>query len=196
MAIIERFKAETFQPLATIVIPGTVAIGPFILIAVARSSALNSFMEHHEVSFGTLVIFAAVATGLILEDLGAGLEGLWDKIQSDSENNKGIWFEYLRTAFVHEPVGHRYLRSIVLRMKFGLSFGISLVPMFIGLVWLNSIIPFAFWGVLGKIGAVVLVAVIYVLHESYQSSVLLSELRQEILKSVRVGGIEGERASN
>jgi hypothetical protein len=44
------------------------------------------------------------------------------------ERHAKEWFDYLRLAFEREPVGHRYLRTLVLRLKFELGMAVASVP--------------------------------------------------------------------
>jgi hypothetical protein len=182
--IASPLKPETFRPFATLVIPGTAATAPYIAGLAYRSPAIRAFVQDHELIFGTLCLLVVVAAGFVLEDVGSRIEKrAWLPLQGDA-NEEGIWWEYLRTAFIHEPVGQRYLRTIVLRLKFELSFGLSLIPMWLGFLWLNrqvEVIPGSLWCAF-SILTFLLCAVL--LFESYRSTVLLTRIRRELAKSI------------
>ena len=62
--------------------------------------------------------------GLLLEDFGSYIEvRLFDAAlnQFTSEEHSRNWYQYLRTVFKDEPVGVRYMRTVLLRMKFELG---------------------------------------------------------------------------
>ncbi len=181
------FKQEVFKPLATLVIPGTVALGPYVVHLMTVYKELPRFFEKHEITYLTVVVLAVIAVGFILEDLGSIVEAdLWDRLRKESEKHNTIWYEYLRTSFKEEPIGQGYLRTIVLRMKFELSFGLSLIPMWVGVLALSTVDPFfsGYWRVYLTILIVVLFT--YLLWESYRSSHLLGRIREELAKGIIV----------
>jgi hypothetical protein len=145
-------------------------------------------MRRYEVTFGTLAVLVALAAGFILEDVGSWIELLWDRLQDDRKANEEIWWRYLRTAFVVEPVGEGYLRTILLRMKFELSFGASLVPMLVGVLLLNRLSPFASGCHVLVFAAITVVIFAFVMEESCRSACLLAEIRRRLCEQIVVVG--------
>jgi hypothetical protein len=182
--ITSPLKPDTIRPFATLVIPGTAATAPYIAALAHQSPAVEAFAKNHEVIFGTLCFLVVVAAGFVLEDVGSRIEKrVWLRLQRDP-NEERIWWEYIRTAFIHEPVGQRYLRTIVLRMKFELSFGLSLIPMWLGLLWLNrqiEVIPGALWCAFSVLTMLLAAGLLF---ESYRSTVLLTRIRSELAKGI------------
>lgn len=177
------FREDVFKPIATIVIPGTAATGPYVLHLTREIPWISELFGNHEITFTTIFMLAVVAVGFVLEDLGAQIEDcLWDRIQKNPEELKDIWWEYLRTVFKEEPVGQHYLRSIVLRMKFELSFALSLIPMWMGLLTLSTFDPLLPGNWPWYLTPVVMALFVYLLWESYQSSILLAKIRKELVK--------------
>jgi hypothetical protein len=78
-----------------------------------------------------------LTAGLIAEDMGARLERAFDNRLCNVhgyERHLEEWYDYLCVAFEREPVGHRYLRSIVLRLKFELGMTIASIPFALGAI--------------------------------------------------------------
>ena len=111
----------------------------------------------------------------------------WTRRKKENADYFPEWYEYLSQTFKEgdEPIGHRYLRTIVTRMKFELSFGISLICMCVGIIWLNLIQPSI--AVLPMIVQTVpaIVISVYLIRESNSSSELLSKVRSEMLARLR-----------
>jgi hypothetical protein len=79
MDFISAFKSELFRPLATLVVPGGVALGPYVLVAGYYFPDVISFWREHPSAFVAIVVISIVAVGLIVEDLGAFIErDFWD----------------------------------------------------------------------------------------------------------------------
>lgn len=130
--------------LITILVPGITACFPFIMILFKEYTSLKTFFDDSNIS--VLIAFCticALITGLILENIGGRIEVLiYDPIhkkQSYGENYVEIWEQFLTLNYKEkEPVGHRYLRDILMRMKFELSFGVALLIMSSGLLIFDS----------------------------------------------------------
>jgi hypothetical protein len=198
--MLEDFKTETVQPLATLIIPGTVAIAPYAVLAVQHNAFVGNLFEHHDVTFAGLILFTAVAVGFILEDIGAQVEAkIIDRTHSDAAEAERVWWLYLRTAFPCEPIGQRYLQTILLRFKFELSFGTSTVLALPGVFLLKVVDALPSWRVVGGIMALLVALCVYSLFEAVQSSRLLAKIRDHLTKGVIVAngpaGSHGDSAS-
>lgn len=189
MDLMSHFRMESLQPLIMLITPGATAVIPYVLMVVTGNDKIASFLDKHEFMFGTLVVLLAVAAGLILEDFGSLIESrIWDKLQEDTTKNEAVWWKYLRTAFEVEPMGQRYLRTILLRMKFELSFSLSLIPLFIGLVILNGRFSLLSGRSMKLVGLIVIVLAAYLLWESYQSASLLKRLHAALTDKIIIVG--------
>jgi hypothetical protein len=184
MNLSSTFNAEVFRPIATIAVPGSFAILPYVLIATHKYEGLILFWDKHEATFIVIITLIVIAVGLVLENLGSEIEArIWDPLCKKSNScHDTNWYKYLRKAFAVEPIGQRYLRTIILRMKFELGFSVSLIPFWIGMIWLNCIKlnlskNTMIWASVG-----VAILFIYMLFASYCSSKLLGKLRAELIK--------------
>jgi hypothetical protein len=117
----------------------------------------------------------------VSEDLGARLEQCFDKRlakQPGYEGHLEEWFKYLRIAFDKEPVGQRYLKTLVLRLKFELGMTIASLPFAGGALCLQA--P-CWWRV--GIFCFALGAFAFFWLEAKSSNKALSDLRRELLKT-------------
>jgi uncharacterized RDD family membrane protein YckC len=177
------FKREIFRPFVTLLIPGAVAIIPYILIVMHYQPWLLHLVTKNSGFTLTLLIFLAVAVGLIIEDLGACIEsGVLDKfLQKKNSNHMADWDEYLKLTFEKEPIGQQYLDTIVLRMKFELGFCIALLVLWVGLLWFNIIRGFCSWDSFLIITGIIIIFCGYLLRESYDSARTLSKTRSLLI---------------
>lgn len=184
MNLSSTFQAEVFRPVATIAVPGVTAVMPYILILTYKYPALLEFWDKHELTFITISGLWVIAAGLILEDIGSEIELLWDRCHKkrSGARHDSEWYKFLSIAFEREPIGQKYLRTVTLRMKFELAFSVSLIPFWIGALWLHSMVPLFSARNAAIASGAVLILCTYLLWESYHSSALLAKLRHELLK--------------
>jgi len=129
----------------------------------------------------TLVMFLVVITcGLIAENFGSRIEFLFDKRLAKKENHerhREEWFKYLQLAFKCEPVGQRYIRTLVLHLKFELGMAVASPVLAIGVMFLRASDALR-GGVF--VGAFILSG--YFLFEASETHCALSEVRHELLQ--------------
>ena len=190
MDLSAAFKTEVYRPVVTIVIPGIVALAPLACYITVRYPGVHEFASSHTLMATIACLLAVIAAGFFLEDLGSLVESrLWEPIQGDTEGLMKDWYEYLRLAFAVEPLGQKYIGTVVMRLKFELSFGIALIICGLGFTWLNYAISVGFPG-LAIIAFFILAA--YLLYESFQSTKLLRKTRHELLTGIKVIGKAGD----
>jgi hypothetical protein len=185
MDLISGFKSELFRPLCTIVVPGSIAIGPWILAALLSSPASYDFLDAHDVTAAFIFTVLITAAGLLLENVGARIELSWDRrIQCVDGSHNAKWHDYLQLATRDEIVGQRYLRTIVTRMKFELALAPALVLGFSGLVYLNSVTIQWPWPSLFHWGMIVTALAAYLVWESYESAKVAAKTRCLVVQAV------------
>lgn len=186
MDFISAFKSELFRPLATLVVPGGVAISPYVLVVGYYFPGVTSFWNHHTSVFVAILVICIVAVGLIVEDLGAFIErDFWDsKLAKESEDHSDHWGQYLKLRLKDEIVGQRYLRTLLTRMKFELAMVPAFFFFWCGLLWLNRL--YGLWrpSRFGLLSGVLLILTIYLLLESYRSASVMSQTRSLIIEAV------------
>lgn len=118
--VLGAFGSEVLRPLASLVLPGAVAIIPYFVLVRLLFPSFSAMLSANSAETVFALLAICLFTGFILEDLGSWLEDRWDD-RTDCPGLREDWYAYLRFAFKTEPVGHRYLRTLVLRLKFELG---------------------------------------------------------------------------
>jgi hypothetical protein len=183
MDLTSALKSEAYRPLATAFVPGAAAIAPYVLLLNHYQRSVEEFGRSSTGTYVAVIVLAALAVGLVLEDLGSRIEGLvWDAlIEKETGCHSSDWWAFLYLAPETERIGHRYLRTITLRLKFELGFGLALIALWFGVVWLDSVELIWSYDAVVIMSAVVLGLASYLLWEAYGSVWLLARLRHLIL---------------
>jgi hypothetical protein len=186
MDLSDPFKAETLRPLATLFLPGAVAISPYVIVATHYVSAIDDFASANTGIYVVLLALAALSMGFVLEDMGSRVEGLvWDRlVEKETGVHTSDWYAFLNLAPASEKIGHRYLRTITLHLKFELAFSLALLLLWFGMLWLDSIVLLWSYDSAVLFSAVILSLASYILWESYSSVWVLARLRHLIVKDV------------
>jgi len=173
-------RREIIRPFVTLVVPGGIALTPYVLLLIRERRDVGTFVVSNSGTAALLVLFGAIAAGLILEDIGSWIESrLWDKkLAKKDKAHFETWREYLKLKFQVEPIGQSYIRSILLRMKFELGFGLALMVTLPGTISLGWQLGLPLWPHLTLIFVLTLAIGGYLLHESYDSAHTLSRVRK------------------
>lgn len=77
----------------------------------------------------------------MIENFGSWIEvQCYDRRQKKIHKDyKLIWDQYLQLSFENEPIGQRYLRNVLFRMKFELSMAVALLFMVGGFCIYDSV---------------------------------------------------------
>jgi hypothetical protein len=174
--LLAGFATEIFRPVVTLLIPGFWALTPWTIGIFLRYQVDWKFACDHRDGSGLVFVVAATALGMVFENLGARLEELFFKLQKNDHSN---WYAYLTLAPEREPIGLRYIRTLVLRMKFELSMGLAGIVVLLGIVY----IPIS-CHLKSVFGGISLALTLYFLFESWSSVSLLEKTRVEILNRI------------
>ncbi len=189
-------KPEVLRPLITLVVPGTIATGPFVLVTGHYVPAVEAFWTIHPTAFSVLLGLMILTVGFVIDDVATNIEAkCWDPlIAKHDKAHLDNWKRYLKLQLSGEIVGHRYLRTKLTQMKFELAMPPALVISWTGLLWLNHL--FAFWSacVMTFVSLSTFTAAAYLLWESWQTAGLLSSTRALILSAID-DGVKGLPAS-
>jgi hypothetical protein len=131
------FTSEVFRPLVTLLIPGAIAISTWFVGFLWRFPDLRRLVSNNPGEAVLLLVLAMTFAGLTLEDMGARVE-TWLDTNKNKQDGKHLanWYAYLRTAFVADPIGRRYIRTLVLRLKFELGTVFAMSSAGTGVLWL------------------------------------------------------------
>ncbi len=123
--------------LIQLITPGIIAGFPYILLFFnERPDVRDFFLTENKGLLLTFIVLVALVMGIILENFGSRIEVLfYDKRHSKKKSDYyDIWKKFLLISYEDsEPIGQRYLRNILFRMKFELSTGVGLIFMTLGL---------------------------------------------------------------
>ncbi len=182
--LLSAFGSEFFRPLVTLVLPGALGIGPFVVATLWSNSNVRQLADANPIVTAVILIAVAVFFGLLFEDIGSEIEVNLDK-RANNKEPKGKhledWYDYLCLAVSTEPIGHRYIRTLVLRLKFELGSGVACAVAIFGTWWLPTT-----YVVRGATTLVLLAIASVLLFEAYKSHDSLAKVRSALLtKGIR-----------
>lgn len=138
MNFFAALQSEVFRPLVTLLIPGALAVSSWLVGLCWKFPNFQNTLEVHTTESYIVMFFVTTAIGIIIEDFGAKIEIRFDEAANKRTDGRFYqeWYAYLRTAFVCDPIGRGYARSLVLRMKFQLGILLGSSVAGAGLLWL------------------------------------------------------------
>lgn len=119
MDFLGALKSEIFRPLASVVLPGVLALSPCVILTANAIPEVQNFYKDQSTWFFWTVIALATVVGMLLEDIGSSIERGIDRCM-DLEYLYGhdkVWIAYLSKGVVDNN-GRRFLGAIVTRLKF------------------------------------------------------------------------------
>ena len=179
------FTSEVFRPLVTLLIPGAIAISTWFVGLLWHFHDLRTLVYNNHTEVGLLLVLAMTFAGLVLEDMGARVESHLDS-RKDKQDGKHFhnWYAYLRTAFKADPIGRRYVRTLVLRLKFEFGIAFAMLSAGAGLLWLLHM------GLSGKVVTICeLICVCFMglgLIEGCSTHDTLAKNRANLLEEIRI----------
>lgn len=178
------FTSEVFRPLATLLIPGAIAVSTWLIALMWHFVALRQLASNNQTETSLIMFLAMTFAGLVLEDVGSHFE-VWLDHRADEKHSGEhtiCWNRYLRQAFVVDPIGRRYARTLVLRLKFELGVAFGMMSAGLGLLWLD------FLGLDCKVvlvsGSICVLFMIWNLCEAAQTHKILGQTRSQLLKEI------------
>ena len=184
MDFASTFRAEVFRPVAVLIVPGAIASFPYFMLATKYFPDLATYRDTHEIPYYAISFLLVLGVGLILEDLGSLIEAeVWDEKLERDHKIKDTWQKYLMLTLEKEPIGQRYLRAMVLRLKFELGCSVAFVPFLFGMAWLNVAFPLISWCAYSALAIGVTLMGAYLLWESYRGARVLATLRKDLVAS-------------
>ena len=119
------------RSLLTILIPGLIAISPWVLALLQNTSATLGLDKYPTVA-NALIFAAAAVAGSLFEGAGTNFEVSWDKEREEQYRVTANWHDYLFRSFEAEPVGYRYLSRLVTTLYFELTMMFAVPSFFLG----------------------------------------------------------------
>lgn len=146
------------RTLIGILVPGLIAITPWLLALVQHTKATLGFDTNSTLGHA-LIFSAAVVAGTFFEAQGSRLEVSWDKENDRIHQVNQNWYSYLAKSFDKEPVGYRYLSRLATTLYFELAMMWASPAFFIGgaalacLRFPNFFVPFAIVGLAAAVAS-------------------------------------------
>jgi hypothetical protein len=135
MDLSSAVRTDTLPGIVTILAPGLIASAPYSWYLVAQSPDLQSFLNQHEAIAVAAAVLLWSVNGLAVDSLGSYVEVyLIDRLRPNHAEMMDTWRKYLRIAWLHEPVGQRYLRRILVSFKFELNMSVAALVGAIGVI--------------------------------------------------------------
>jgi hypothetical protein len=182
------FNTDFFRALTTLVIPGAIAVSTWSINLILTFTRLTKLVEQNHVETAFILFVAVIFIGLITEDVGARIESLLDCRADRKTEGKHTeeWYAYLKTAFVCEPIGKRYIRTLVTRLKFELGTAVGILIADSGLIvlWIGGFSSCRLSLILLFLSVVI--AAYLGLWEAPASHKLLGKARTLMLEQIRV----------
>lgn len=121
------------RSLLVVLIPGAVALAPWLLCFVSGSPTALTYIEKYQ-NYALGVAFAiTVIVGLTFETIGTWIEVRWDDEREARFNVAENWYAYLANGTSPEPVGYRYLSRKATAFYFELTMFIACLPFVAGM---------------------------------------------------------------
>lgn len=108
------------RSLMTVLVPGLVAVAPWLVWLVQHTSATFG-ADENPILANALIFALVVVAGSICEGLGTFLECRWDRELEKEYQVTEHWIRYLKYAGEREPVAFRYLSRRVTTLYFELA---------------------------------------------------------------------------
>jgi hypothetical protein len=198
MDISNAFKEDVFRAIVITFIPGAFSIAPYIVLAYINNDQVNHIINNNLTGFAIVYSIIAIASGMILEDLGSRIEATMGNMKSNADASYDTeWYNYLYTYYKEKPIIFNYISGVVMRLKFELSFAVALIIMEVGLI----IISFENYHQYRTEYTIALlfiaILIYYLLNEAYNSVELLGKLRDKLTEGIYIVGFEnGDQSRN
>lgn len=113
----ERLDGRLLRIIAGVIIPGAVALVPWLLVLAQAYPAFGDWIFSGEILPNAALVIVVFCGGMFMENFGSRLEVFFDRQHGI---NYDAWSRYLRQP-QGELVGHGYISSVVTRFKFELG---------------------------------------------------------------------------
>lgn len=118
------FPPDLSRTFLTLVVPGIVALAPWVLLSGLHTSATSAFERFPALAH--VVYFAGVAVvGSLCNGVGTFIEAWFDKRRDVELGVTEHWYDYLSRPIAKEPVGYRYVGRLFTALSFELSMCIA-----------------------------------------------------------------------
>lgn len=149
MDLLGAFENEVFRPIASIVLPGMLAIGIFAVVLGNSIPEVRDLFEKQPLFFFSFLFGAATIVGMLLENIGSSIErGIDTCMEREYLPGAGtVWAAYLSSPCT-DIYARKYLGTLVTRLKFMNSMIPATTLLGVGLIALSlQLDHWSWWGV-------------------------------------------------
>jgi hypothetical protein len=179
-------RTDTLPAMATVLAPGAFASAPYVWVALSGWPQVQSFLAAHEAIAVAVAIVVWIVAGFFIESAGSYVEVyLIDHRRAHPEKALATWWQYLQIAWQdgNEPIGHRYLRRLLVSFKFELNMFVAILLAVPGIVLLFKT------GHLVSAHAVMIIATmlataVLLFVFAWQSAGVLARVREKLVEGV------------
>jgi hypothetical protein len=123
LKIPEQFDSRFVRVVAGVIVPGAVALIPWLLVTSACYPGVGEWLFKNAALPNATLVLLVFCVGMVCENLGSRLEV---HLEQENEAHGYAWREYLTQPKDH-LVGHGYISSLVTRLKFELGMFVALI---------------------------------------------------------------------
>jgi hypothetical protein len=115
-------RTDSLPAIATIVIPGVVACGPYVWLFLEAAPAVTAYLNEHEGLATLTAVVVSLGAGFSVESAGSYLEtyGI-DRRRSDYKWMMDTWWKFLCLEWQNPPVGDGYIKRLLVSFKYELN---------------------------------------------------------------------------
>jgi hypothetical protein len=132
-------RTDTIPAIATVLAPGAFASAPYAWVALSGWPEAQAFLAAHEAIAVAVALVVWTVAGFFIESAGSYVEVYCiDHRRRNAEKALATWWRYLRIAWPEgsEPIGHRYLRRLLVTFKFELNMFVAILAALPGILLL------------------------------------------------------------
>ena len=175
-------RSDILGQITTFIMPGIVSATPYLMLFNKFSPSYTDLILNLEVLATTIIIIIILGFGFLSDTLGSTFESYFLDSRRKKENPKFMdnWYLYLRLAFEPEPIGQRYLRKVLMHLKFELNIAVGIILFYIGylIIYFTTSLTNKNLVITSSVS---LVLVTYLIFEVDRTSKMLATIREKIL---------------
>ena len=176
--------ASITRSTVTVLVPGVVALAPWLLALVQHTDATLGFNDYPTLAHAVF-ISAVIVAGTICEGFGTFLESTWDRKREEELEVREHWYAYLSKGFDKEPVAYRYLSRLVTTMYFELAMFFAVPSFVIGAGCLAFLrFPTYFWLELAVVLTLAGGAMAFFSWQAHITHEVICTTRREVMRRI------------
>lgn len=180
-------QGALFQHVVTMLVPGAVALGPFVIWVFWRFPEVRTIAAQSLVASGLIITLTLLVVGLLLFEIGSFIEVKWMDQRLDcrtGNKHSENWYRYLALELPEDHNGRRYVGRMVVFLKFELAtmVGFPLCALSFLILFRGAAIPPGIWWLIVFVSLVSTILQTWAAHQTHEA---LSAIRGKIVGCVK-----------